>query len=448
MRVYRRGQAERFEESAVALRVKCRCGKSLKISSALADRRLACPHCKHPFRIPAAKFKAAQAKAAVRDKTASNEMEAVRSAAGTPSGRASRAASQVSPAPSTRAAAASSTAGHAAARADPLPASLDDELLGDLPGEFEHSQSDLLSELEQEAAVALTSAAPAAIPIEVVPAPAPSLAYARDPRRVGPTGGKLLDSGGGPTRGFWANAFLSFVYPLQSGSNVLTLFIILFAVGVKSFLSNFAGSFGFAGVCIIFGWLASLYFSVIQETASGSEDLPGLRLEEGFLDGIIKPAFKYIGAFAVVLAPGLILGILILFGVLPESWGPMIPIWLAAGVFLLPICLLLFAFDALAAFFRIDLVFSTIFKTFLPYLAIWFMLLIVGLGLLVTSVSAFVLELFAWDFLLSASLATVGLGMGAVIFVDVVGAYLMIVAMRIIGLYYLHFKHRFTLVME
>lgn len=43
----------------MALRVKCRCGKALNISAKFAGKKLACPNCKHPFRIPAERFAAA-----------------------------------------------------------------------------------------------------------------------------------------------------------------------------------------------------------------------------------------------------------------------------------------------------------------------------------------------------------------------------------------------------
>jgi hypothetical protein len=45
----------------MALRITCQCGKSLKVSSKLADKKLVCPGCKKVFSIPAAKFKTAAA---------------------------------------------------------------------------------------------------------------------------------------------------------------------------------------------------------------------------------------------------------------------------------------------------------------------------------------------------------------------------------------------------
>lgn len=47
----------------MALRIKCKCGKSLKIPSSFADKKIACPACKRPFRIAASKFKTAAASA-------------------------------------------------------------------------------------------------------------------------------------------------------------------------------------------------------------------------------------------------------------------------------------------------------------------------------------------------------------------------------------------------
>jgi len=46
----------------VTIRVKCKCGKSLKMATELAGKKLACPQCKRPFRISLEKLKAMVAK--------------------------------------------------------------------------------------------------------------------------------------------------------------------------------------------------------------------------------------------------------------------------------------------------------------------------------------------------------------------------------------------------
>ncbi|MCG8403866.1 MAG: hypothetical protein MI923_01580 [Phycisphaerales bacterium] len=401
------------EGTFVALRVKCKCGKTLKISSKHADRKLGCPHCKHAFRISAAKFKNAEANSVARSP-----------------------APRPPPPPAPR---------PVPLQASPTPANLDDELLGELSGVFDHSQSDILTALDADATSAPTSAAPAAIAVEA--AKPVSLSYARDGRPERPRGSSLRDTVQGPQRGFWSDAFMSFIYPVQSGGNAITLVIILFLSAIREFLPD-SGCMSLIPSLIIFGWLAALYFSVIQETSTGSDDLPGIRMEGGFLDDIIKPALKFIGAIAVVLAPSVFLAIALSSGLLPSSMGWMIPIWTAAGIFLLPISLLLFAFDALGTIYRLDLIFSTIFRTILPYLAIWLMLLIIGTGLMITNLGEMILDAFKIDFLTSVSLTNVGLGFAIMLLLNIFSTYLMIVAMRVIGLYYLHFKKRFTIVME
>lgn len=62
----------------MALRIKCKCGKSMKIPAELADKKLLCPGCKKPFRISAAKFQ--QAESAAAQQAAANAPAAKRAA--------------------------------------------------------------------------------------------------------------------------------------------------------------------------------------------------------------------------------------------------------------------------------------------------------------------------------------------------------------------------------
>lgn len=47
----------------MAIRVRCKCGKALKIPSQLAGKKVSCPGCQKAFRIPIEKFQAAEARA-------------------------------------------------------------------------------------------------------------------------------------------------------------------------------------------------------------------------------------------------------------------------------------------------------------------------------------------------------------------------------------------------
>lgn len=363
----------------MALRVKCKCGKVLKIPSRLAGKVAACPQCKRKYRIPA--------------------------------------------------------------EPDPQPSHLDLDLLAGLPVDPPSSPHGI--ELETNPGSALEPPTAVAVdknePIK--------LGYAREHGTPAASSSPLSDGIADPRRSFWADALGSFIYPVRSGGNVVTLMVILFISAIQEFIPNFA-CLGLICSSIIFGWLAALYFSVIQITATGSDDLPGIRMEDGIVDDIIKPAFYYIGAILVVLLPSLLLAVAVALGWVPQSMGIMLPFWLAAGIFLLPITLLLFAFDAPGMIFRLDLIASTIFRTILPYLAIWILLSLVGFGLLMTVAGSSIVDSFMPKFLLNASLKQATIGMSLNVVLNIAGTYLTIVAMRVIGLYYLHFKKRFTIVME
>jgi len=373
------GEGEVDRSSDVALRVKCKCGKVLKIPSRLAGKAAACPHCKKKYRIPS--------------------------------------------------------------EPDPQPSHLDLDLLANLPADPPANphgielETNAGGELEPPSAVAVDTDAPI------------KLGYAREHGTPEASGSRLRDAILDPRRTFWADAIGSFIYPIRNGENIVTLIFILFISAVQEFIPSF-GCLGLVCSGIIFGWLAALYFSVIQITATGSDDLPGIRMEDGFYEDIIKPAFLYIGAIAVVLSPSVLLTIAIALGWVPQSMGAMLPFWIAAGIFLLPITLLLFAFDAPGMIFRLDLIVSTIWRTILPYLAIWLLLSAVGIGLLVTAASSSIVDSFMPQFLLNTSIKQAAIGLSLKVALNMIGTYLTIVAMRAIGLYYLHFKKRFTIVME
>ncbi|MCB9856559.1 MAG: hypothetical protein H6818_12830 [Phycisphaerales bacterium] len=390
----------------MAIRVRCKCGKSLKIGAALADKKIACPGCKRPFRIPAAKFAAAERKAAEK------------------AGRSPSAKPAVAP-------------------ETPEPMSLDDEFAAMGSGLIDFSQSDVL----EFAAEGLSApSAPAAVPIDGFPEQvnyASGAAAGVEPPR------RLADPISGPKRGFWADAFVSFIYPAQSVGNAITLGIIFVVSAIEALVAAVPGCFALLAVLVIKGWFASLYFSVIQETASGSEDLPGLDLEGGWVDGIFMPALKFVGAFAVVLLPFVGLSILAAAGDLPKFVTSLMPLWFLAGVFMAPMSFLLFALGSPGTLFRLHVVLPTIAKTILPYLAIWLMLSLIFLVMMVVSLGGAVLltALFPAGSL-SPSISSFAATTFGSISISMFGTYLMIVAMRMIGLYYLHFKKRFVFVME
>ncbi len=406
----------------MALKVKCKCGTALKVPSAMADKKITCPGCEKAFVIPAARFNAAPKTV----KTASAPTSAVKA----PPAKAAP-AKKVTPVTKVPA-------------ADVMPASLDDELSSLTLLEHSESSSDVLYGLSGENSASF-SGGEAPLPAIQVERVAASVEYAQDRAIRSSSSTKIGETVEGPKRGYWSDAFVSFIYPFKSLSNVVT-FGISAAIACLILLLDHAGCLGLVGQFIIMGWLAAMYLSVVRDTAAGSEDLPGIRMEEGPIDDIVKPMLRYIGAFACSLMPATFYGIAMATGAIS---GPManpiiLMMWAAAGIFLMPLFILMFAFNSLAMIFRIDLMMTTIFRTLLPYMAMWGMLLLVGA---IMAVSIFAPLLMAAGVSPMFKLDSDKVVIFGIIF-NVLGVYLNVVSMRIIGLYYLHFKRRFTIECE
>jgi hypothetical protein len=462
----------------MALRIKCKCGKSMKVSSALADKKLLCPGCKRAFRIPAEKFKRAAA-------------TPVPAPAPGPS-----ASAKVSAAPSKPPA---ETPMPAPVELDLLPANLDwsgdlavsrsDIFAGLIPDQKEapvpgssthvgltcplckrqyppqvkicincgfdlHTRTYLKTSLPPNAAAA--SAAAAAISA----APASAVSYGADRARPAASGSGRPDKDviQRPKGSFWADASAAFGYPFRNTENGVTFFVIAVVVSLQvvlGWLSEAMGSFGTVVMSrlapilcfIIRGWVYAVYLSVVRDTATGSADLPNLKMEDGFVEDVAKPFFKYLGAFACAFAPAAVYVILGVTDLLPKalSSDATLLVLIAAGTFFWPMLVALFAFEAFDMLVRIDRILATIFRTFLPYVCLWAMLLLVGF----TSVVPLAIRLAAaggFNIALPNLMTAAGsLGALAGMLIDL---YLSLVAMRLIGLYYLHYKKRFALVME
>ncbi|MEK6642329.1 MAG: hypothetical protein AABZ08_00345 [Planctomycetota bacterium] len=400
----------------IAFKIKCKCGKLLGVPAALAGKKVVCPGCRRAYRVPAQ--------------------------AGAPT-----TASPVASSPP---------------MAD-SPSQLD---LTSIDPASSPSELNLLDGVELQkppsgpvcpgckrsqpagARICVTCGIDLATGASILAdkkSPALELGYAGKGGRQS-RGNAGRDTISGPARGYWADAFFSFVYPICTLNNSVTFFVLVLVVAFRAFLST-AGILGILGSIIISGWLASLYFSIVQETASGSNDLPGIKMEDGIVDDIIKPLFKYIGAIACALCPTALYLILMGTGVIPDFMQSriIVLIWLAAGIFAWPFFVMLFAFDALAAIYRIDMMITTVFRTFLPYCALWLMLLVVGFGSLFSIIGV---ALFAAGFDIDLPELSLGASMLANMSEDAIGLFLTIVAMRQIGLYYLHFKNRFTFLFE
>lgn len=296
-------------------------------------------------------------------------------------------------------------------------------------------------------------ASPAVSPGGVAPSvvvidDAVDLQYAADERpRVTARAPRPGDEIKAPTRSFWEDLALSFVYPVAGAGNAINLGIIVFFVAISAFLGVTGSAMGIvslAGKVIIYGWLAAVYMSVVTDSAAGSDDMPGIKMESGIFDDIIRPMVRYLGSFAMAVLPAIVVAIAMDIG-LPLHPLAVLGVFVI-GVFFWPMMMLLFSVGAIQEAVRVDRMIATVLRAPLPYLIIWVMLL-AGLTVIILSSSdaAALLDFSGVPktyFFLSGGGFAMDLGL------RLFELYLWLVTMRVIGLYYHHYKQKFAFVLE
>lgn len=241
-------------------------------------------------------------------------------------------------------------------------------------------------------------------------------------------------------RTFLENVAMSFLAPFL-GPNLPVLVFVCIAM----FLAN-GGFFmlGSGGIVMLggailtglsAGWLCAFWFNTVLDTAQGEDYLPSVRVTNLF-DDLLIPLFRFVGCIVLVLVPALVAAI-IMTTVAPPVSETLVRTLVGIGLFFLPVTLLMTAIGGALPVTRPHLVVYTVARTFLPYVG-------------VTLVCAIpVLAMVGLDHLVSLWLARGATAPSVKIqLVTQVGgrlfaAYTSIVAMRLIGVYYLHCKSRF-----
>ena len=246
---------------------------------------------------------------------------------------------------------------------------------------------------------------------------------------------KAFDDDSGPSlMAFWADCLRSFLF-LRSVSSLITFAFLAMAAAVRVFLP-FGGCIGQIALVIVAGWILGYLFHVIQEAASGENELPSFSLSEGWFDDVVVPLVKFLVSWLVVVWPALAFTILDsiyrISGRLNLPFNPAVVLF-GLGVFAWPMVILTTAIGGLSGLWRVDLMISTVSRSFVGY---------------ATTVAATVLAYGAFQLaeeLLQArshadpsGLVAMGAGL------EVLSVYAAIVAMRIVGLYYHHFKDDFA----
>ncbi len=248
---------------------------------------------------------------------------------------------------------------------------------------------------------------------------------------------------------FWQDSGRSFSIFLDPENTAVCLFVWFLHLVWGTLTYAMSGASGAAGgyalimvpvmfflKLLIAGVLCSFYLNIILETARGEDRLPPLAIEGSPWDDIFRPLLLFVGSWVAVMLPAVLL---VYFGPVNLVTPQLVLIVAGIGVFLWPVTILTVAVgDSLRAL-RPDLIVATVARTLLPYLAVWAMLAVaLGLLFLPKLVGA-----FGRPGGVPGGGALAGTWVTSVI-ACVFSGFLLIIIMRILGLYYRHFKDRFA----
>jgi predicted Zn finger-like uncharacterized protein len=247
----------------------------------------------------------------------------------------------------------------------------------------------------------------------------------------------------------------SLAFPVRVGD--LITFAIIWVILIAGEYAAYGGAcLGLLVSFIITGWYMSFQLNVVLGAANGEEDLPTLALTEGWWDDMVAPFFKMLATYIVIHLPAVIFLVIaagwqVLSGsaVVRAPWtlAQVVDAKTAAvagglllvGYFLWPILVLIVAVGNVIGFVRVDLIARTIARSLAGYL-LTVLAVYVSIGLN-----------FGAAMLLRVATTRPGGTLGGwppVLAlappVQLVELYFTVVAMRAIGFYYHHFKHRFA----
>ncbi len=264
-----------------------------------------------------------------------------------------------------------------------------------------------------------------------------------------------LDVAAPSGKSFSSDVLWAFLFPAIPG-NLAVFLIILFVMVTGPYIPIV----GFIINIFVIGWYAAFRFAVIKSSAAGEENLPNVNVSNDFWGDFIAPLFQWAGSWIIVMLPAyLYLFAAIQQGSIPsqvfysvlvggiggsvQSASGMYVFYLLlfTGLFLWPMVALCLAMGGFSTLYRIDLILLTICKTFFSYVCIF---LVIVLAVVLQQIFAGLIS----SRLTPTSPASVTQVIGLHFMINVVSlgtfVYLEIVIMRLIGLYYHHYKKKFA----
>ncbi len=187
---------------------------------------------------------------------------------------------------------------------------------------------------------------------------------------------------------------------------------------------------------LLYAWLFAYYMRLVLEIADNQDDLPDTMIGDVW-EAVVRPFFTFVMTWFCLMLPAIIMISL------RTKWNLNVPlVWIWAAVFLAffmwPMALLGVSIGGVSVFVRADLMLYTVLRTFFPYLIVWALLLIMfGVGY-------WLIKFVSSGGAAAATPIWAKHGLAGAALISLFVTYTSIVAMRVIGLYYRHFKHRFA----
>lgn len=252
----------------------------------------------------------------------------------------------------------------------------------------------------------------------------------------------------------------------RGAGNLATFLVIWLIVVVSKYLLLLAfACLPLLAALVLLGWYIAYQLNVVLAAAGGEEDLPAPAFISGWVDDIIIPFVRMLGSRLLARLPAAVLlaGAAMHYGAgFGDLFGPILwfvfgnydlllrlpdgPVQVVAGLvlvfglFLWPMFVLIVAAGSLFDLRRLDLILETVVRAFPAYLiaavVVW---VSTGAGLVSSALltaaglSGMRVGHVNWSMMLMLPL---GLAL--------IEVYTTLVAMRTIGLFYHHFKHKFA----
>lgn len=238
-------------------------------------------------------------------------------------------------------------------------------------------------------------------------------------------------------RPFWSDLVLSFILCgkptnwLTFGGLVLVSWLLsmIFVFGSRLFCWIVFVQIGLAG------YICATLLSTVLETAHGEDRLPNVSVRE-YWEDLFLPALQFFGTWLLALSPALIVFLVVALYDLPDL-APLVPTMAILGAVFWPVIVLCVAVGGTLKLSPAVIV-RTVIAAPLPYA-------VICAGVLLAGAMTFLPESEHFADIISdlRSQAGVGSYLAFVLVTKGINIYAALVAMRIIGLYYRHFKDRF-----